>query len=150
MKNRFKFLFFCGLLLLFLNNCSFQQNEKITMAEYMKEVVEYNTKFNNAIDEVLDQIETFSGSETAKERLNTLLNNAVNIIEYLQNDLGPKIPAEASKHYSSMMEAYMLYKDGLEIYRKYVPVPLGEERKNNLKTAEDKFEQALQKLKNIK
>ena len=120
------------------------------MAEYMKEVVTQNAKFNNSLDEVLDQVETYNGSQTAQERLNTLIDNSVNIIEYLQNDLGSKIPDEASEHYNSMIKAYILYKEGLELYRKYVPAPLSDERKNNIKAAEDKFEQALQQLKNIK
>lgn len=150
MKNKFKFLCFCGLFLIFLNGCSFQNNKKITMAEYMKKVVECNAKFNNEIDEILDQIETYSGTESAKERLNNLIDSAISIIDYLKNDLGSKIPDEAEKHYKSMMEAYNLYKEGLELYRSSVPAPLGDERKNNIKSAEDKFEQALQKIKNIK
>ena len=150
MKNKLKYSFFCIFIFLLTSCAFFQNSKKITMPEYTKEIVEYNAKFNNALDEILDQIETYSGTDKAKERFNSLIDNAVSIINYLQNDLGPRVPDEAKNHYKNMMEAYNLYLEGLELYRNYIPASLSEERKNKISLAEDKFEQALQKIKSIK
>ncbi len=151
MKTKYIYVFFSLFVFIMLSSgCSLNQPSKITASEYIKEVVVQNQKFNNSIGDVLDQVETYNGSEDAKERLNKLIDNSLEIINYLKNDLGPRVPPESSEHYKSMMEAYNLYREGLEIYRDNVPKPLSDERKNNLKEAENKFEKGKEALKNIK
>ncbi len=150
MKNIIKLSIFCAILLIF-SACSFFKNsDKITNPEYVKIVVKQNLKFNNMIGDVLDQIETFTGTSASVERLNGLIDSTIELIDYLKNDLGPKVPDESLDHYNSMMEAYDLYKEGLLLYKTNVPLALGNERKENIKLAEDKFEQAREKLQSIK
>lgn len=151
MKIRYICAFFSlFIFILFSSGCSLNQPSKITTSEYTKEVVVQNQKFNNSMDEISDQVETYNGSESAKERLNKLIDNSLEIINYLKNDLGPKVPSENLDHYKSMMDAYDLYREGLELYRDNVPKPLSDERKNSLKEAENKFEKGKEALKNIK
>lgn len=145
-----KRLIFCIIMSIVLTACSFGQSPKITVPEYTKEVVLQNTKFNASIDEVLDQIETYNGSQESLDRLNKLIESSLNIINYLRDDLGPKVPNESIEHYKSMIGAYTLYQEGLELYRDNVPKPLNEERDNNIKSAENKFEEGKNALKNIK
>lgn len=148
MKNLSKYLIFCLIISVFLSSCSIGGAQKITTSEYTKEVVIQNTKFNSSIDDLFDHIETYSGTDEANQRLNALIDSAISIIDYLKV-LEPKIPQDNHKHYEQMMHAYEMYQDGLEIYRKNIPLELSNERNNNIKLAESKFEDAKNLLKNI-
>lgn len=150
MKQKYFYLIFCIFVFFIFSACSLQKNAKITTSEYTKEVVVQNTKFNSSLDQVLDQIETYNGSESSKERLNRLIDDTLAIINYIKNDLGPKVPSENYSHYESMLKAYDLYKEGLELYKNNIPAPLSDERKQNIQLAENKFEEAKSALKNLK
>ena len=150
MKNKWFYLFFCIIILINLTACSNQKNTKFTTAEYTKEIVVQNTKFNSALEEISDQIDTFNGSDASKQRLTKLIDDALAIIEYIKNDIKQKVPDENYAHYESMVKAYDLYKEGLELYKANVPAPLSEERKNNLRLADSKCEDGKNALKNIK
>lgn len=150
MKNIFKYSLFYIIICTILTACSIGNPTKLTTPEYIKEVVVQNTKFNSSIDEVLDQVETYNGSEESLTRLNKLIDNSISIINYLRNEIGSKVPDESYDHYKIMMDAYDLYQEGLELYRENMPKPLSEERKSNIKLAESKFEEGKNALKNIK
>lgn len=149
MKNKMKYLFFCLFVLLFSSSCSFSGNSKITTSEYTKEIVIQNTKFNATLDDIFDHVENYSGTNEAKDRLNSLINNAIEIIDYLKNDLGSKVSQNDYSHYEKMMNAYEIYREGLELYRNNIPLDLSDERNNNIKLAEDKFEEARKALQSI-
>ena len=89
-------------------------------------------------------------TKESTEKLEDTANKFGKFVEALKKQLGPKVPSEASSHYQSMMAAYDIYLEAVDMYKKAVPKPLGEERSKLLKEAENKMNEAKEAMKNIK
>jgi len=73
-----------------------------------------------------------------------------NFVNELEKQLGPKVPTSSKEHYQKMIEAYNMYLEGIEMYKKAVPKNLGEERNTQIKQAQDKISEAKKTMKNLK
>ena len=121
-----------------------------TQAEYIKEVVVQNQSFNDVLDKFLDEITRYDGSKEDTEELEATANKLSNFVKELDNQLGPKVPESSKGHYQKMMDAYNMYIEGIEMYKKAVPKNLGEERNTQLNQASDKIAEAKTAMKNLK
>ncbi len=128
----------------------YNSNRVLTKAEYIKEVTYQKEDFDDLLSKYFDQITSYNGTKESTEKLESTANKFGEFVAELKKQLGPKVPSEASSHYNSMMAAYDMYVEAVDMYKKAVPKPLGEERTALLKEAENKMVEAKEAMKNIK
>lgn len=128
----------------------YNSHRVFTKSEYIKEVTYQKEDFDDLMNKYFDQIVSYNGTKEATEKLENTANKFSEFVEELKKQLGPKVPAEASSHYKSMMAAYDIYLEAVDMYKKAVPKPLGEERTTLIKEAETKMNEAKDAMKNIK
>lgn len=128
----------------------YNSNRVLTKSEYIKEVTFQKEDFDDLMSKYFDQISAYNGTKESTEKLESTANKFGEFVEELKKKLGPKVPSEASNHYKSMMAAYDTYLEAVDMYKKAVPKPLGEERTTLLKEAEQKMSEAQDAMKNIK
>lgn len=143
------YMIFVTIICLGLGIYYFRTGQKMSAPEYTKEIVVQNTKFNNMLNEIFDQAETYNGSKESKERLDKLIENALEIIYYLKG-LGSSISQEYASHYKQMIGAYEMYEEALHLYKESIPMSLSDKRNDNIKLAEKKFEEAKNAIQSIK
>ncbi|MBR2578904.1 MAG: hypothetical protein IKE41_02060 [Clostridia bacterium] len=135
-----------GGVLLFVYN----SHRVLTKSEYIKEVTFQKEDFDDLLSKYFDQISSYNGTKESTEKLEATANKFSEFVEELKKQLGPKVPSEASGHYRSMMAAYDIYLEAVNMYKKAVPKPLGEERTTLLNEASQKMNEAQDAMKNIK
>ena len=135
-------IFVLVLPILFLGGCGIFSKGNFTKPEYIKEVIVRKEKFNDIIDNFLDQVETYDNTASSKDRLNNIATEAKNYIKDIKENLGPIVPDDCKTHYDNMMAAYNLYEEGIDLYLNNLPKPLGVERNNGIKSADAKFSEA--------
>lgn len=128
----------------------YNSHRVLTKSEYIKEVTFQKEDFDDLMSKYFDQISSYNGTKQSTEKLESTANKFGEFVEELKKQLGPKVPSEASSHYKSMMAAYDIYLEAVDMYKKAVPKPLGEERTALLKEAEQKMNEAQDAMKNIK
>ena len=133
----------------FLGGCKGITNGSFTKPEYIKEVIVHKEKFNDIMDKFLDQVDTYDGTEEAKNKLSSELAEATEYVNNIKADLGSKIPEDCREHYNNMIAAYNLYLEGMNIYVQNLPKALGDERNNAIKQAEDKLHEAQNAMMNL-
>ncbi len=121
-----------------------------TQAEYIKEVIVQNENFNNALDNFLDEISSYSGSREDTQKLENTANKLRNFVNELEKQLGPKVPNSSREHYQKMIDAYNIYLEGIDMYKKAVQKNLGDERNAQIKEAQNKIFEARNQMKNLK
>lgn len=121
-----------------------------TQAEYIKEVIVQNQSFNNTLDNFLDEVSSYTGSKEDTEKLENTANKLKNFVSELDKQLGPRVPSTSKEHYQKMMNAYNVYLEGIDMYKKAVPKNLGDERNAQIKEAQDKIFEARNQMKNLK
>lgn len=121
-----------------------------TQAEYIKEVIVQNQSFNNTLDNFLDEVSSYSGSKEDTEKLENTANKLKNFVNELEKQLGPRVPSTSKEHYQKMMDAYNVYLEGIDMYKKAVPKNLGDERNTQIKEAQNKILEAKTQMKNLK
>ena len=121
-----------------------------TQAEYIKEVIVQNQSFNNTLDNFLDEVSSYSGSKDDTEKLENTANKLKNFVNELEKQLGPRVPSTSKEHYQKMMDAYNVYLEGIDMYKKAVPKNLGDERNTQIKEAQNKILEAKTQMKNLK
>ena len=140
--------FIMFVLIILLSSCGNSQ-KTFTKPEYIKEVIVQKTNFDNVLDNFLDQVDTYNGTEESDERIERFVNQADTFIKNMQEQLGPKVPSESKDHYDKMMNAYKKYSEAMKLYQKALPKELGEERSNEIKTAEGKLNEANNDMMNL-
>ncbi len=120
-----------------------------TKAEYTKEVIVQNRDFEKAIDKFLDQIISYDGTSEANSKLKETASKFSEFVKALDDNLKSRVPKESKKHYEQMMKAYNIYLEAIDMYVRYVPKNLGEERRELLKQADSKLNEARLAMKNI-
>lgn len=151
-KNRWIILIFTlailigGGIFLFMVNSS----RVLTKSEYVKEAVFQKEDFEDLLDNYLDQVVSYNGTREATEKLENTATKLTEFVTKLRNELGPRVPKEASGHYDSMIKAYEMYVESVDMYKKAVPKPGGEERNTLLKEAGEKLKEAKEAMKNLK
>ena len=128
----------------------FNSHRVLTKSEYIKEVTFQKEDFDDLLSKYFDQISSYNGTKESTEKLESTANKFGEFVEELKKQLGPKVPAEASNHYKSMMAAYDTYLEAVDMYKKAVPKPLGDERTELLNEASQKMNEAGEAMKNIK
>lgn len=121
-----------------------------TQAEYIKEVIVQNQSFNNTLDNFLDEVSSYTGSKEDTEKLENTANKLKNFVSELDKQLGPRVPSTSKEHYQKMMDAYDMYLEGIDMYKKAVPKNLGDERNAQIREAQDKIFEARNQMKNLK
>lgn len=121
-----------------------------TQAEYIKEVIVQNQSFNNTLDNFLDEVSSYTGSKEDTEKLENTANKLKNFVSELDKQLGPRVPSTSKEHYQKMMDAYNMYLEGIDMYKKAVPKNLGDERNAQIREAQDKIFEARNQMKNLK
>ena len=121
-----------------------------TQAEYIKEVIVQHENFNNALDNFLDEISSYSGSKEDTEKLENTADKLRNFVNELEKQLGPKVPNTSREHYQKMIDAYNVYLEGIDMYKKAVQKNLGDERNTQIKEAQNKIFEARNQMKNLK
>lgn len=121
-----------------------------TQAEYIKEVIVQNQSFNNTLDNFLDEVSSYTGSKEDTEKLENTANKLKNFVSELEKQLGPRVPNTSKEHYQKMMDAYNMYLEGIDMYKKAVPKNLGDERNAQIREAQDKIFEARNQMKNLK
>lgn len=121
-----------------------------TQTEYIKEVIVQNQSFNNTLDNFLDEVSSYTGSKEDTEKLENTANKLKNFVSELEKQLGPRVPSTSKEHYQKMMDAYNVYLEGIDMYKKAVPKNLGDERNAQIKEAQDKIFEARNQMKNLK
>lgn len=121
-----------------------------TQAEYIKEVIVQNQSFNNTLDNFLDEVSSYNGSKEDTEKLENTANKLKNFVNELEKQLGPRVPSTSKEHYQKMMDAYGVYLEGIDMYKKAVPKNLGDERNTQIKEAQNKILEAKTQMKNLK
>lgn len=121
-----------------------------TQTEYIKEVIVQNQSFNNTLDNFLDEVSSYTGSKEDTEKLENTANKLKNFVSKLEKQLGPRVPSTSKEHYQKMMDAYNVYLEGIDMYKKAVPKNLGDERNAQIKEAQDKIFEARNQMKNLK
>lgn len=121
-----------------------------TQAEYIKEVIVQNQSFNNTLDNFLDEVSSYTGSKEDTEKLENTANKLKNFVSELDKQLGPRVPSTSKEHYQKMMDAYNVYLEGIDMYKKAVPKNLGDERNAQIREAQDKIFEARNQMKNLK
>ncbi len=140
--------FIMSALIILLSSCGNSQ-QVFTKPEYIKEVIAQKANFDNVLDNFLDQVDTYNGTEESNERIERFVNQADTFIKNMQEQLGPKVPGESKDHYNKMMEAYKKYSEAMKLYQKALPKELGEERSEEIKTAEGKLNEANNDMMNL-
>ncbi len=137
-------------LIILFSSCGCEKRQQVfTKPEYIKEVIAQKANFDNVLDNFLDQADTYNGTEESNERIERFVNQADTFIKNMQEQLGPKVPAESKDHYNKMMEAYKKYLEAMKLYQKALPKELGEERSKEIKTAEGKLNEANNDMMNL-
>ncbi len=124
-------------------------NKVFTRSEYIKEVVIQNQNFEDLLDNFLDQVVTYSGTKEETEKLDNTATKLENFVKALKEKLGPKVPYDSKTHYESMIAAYEIYLEAVNMYKKAVPKTLGAERTTQMKEAENKLADAREAMKNL-
>lgn len=137
-----------SVLIVLLSSCGKRQ-QVFTKPEYIKEVIAQKSNFDNVLDNFLDQIDTYNGTEESNERVERFVNQADTFIKNMQQQLGPKVPDDSKDHYNKMMKAYEKYLEAMRLYQKALPKELGEERSQEIKTAERKLNEANNDMMNL-
>lgn len=120
-----------------------------TKPEFVKEVCIQNTSFNQLLDKFLDQVASYDGTKESTEKLEKTANKFEKFIQALKEKLGPKVPNECKKYYENMMNAYDMYLQSIDMYKKAVPKNLSEERTTLMQQAEQKLKEAQSAMKNL-
>lgn len=128
----------------------YNSHRVLTKAEYIKEVTFQKEDFDDLLSQYFDEITSYNGTKESTEKIETTANKFGEFVTELKKQLGPKVPSEASSHYQGMIAAYEIYLEAIDMYKKAVPKPLGEERTSLLKEAENKMVEAKEAMKNIK
>lgn len=124
-------------------------NRVFTRAEYVKEVVIQNQNFEDLLDNFLDQVTTYNGTKAATEKLENTATKFQNFVNTLKEKLEPKVSYDSKPHYESMIAAYNIYLEAVDMYKKAVPKNLGEERTTQIREAENKLTEARKTMKNL-
>ncbi len=122
----------------------------LTKSEYIKEVIIQNQDFESALDGFLDQVSSYNGSKASTEKLEKTADKFPAFLNALEEKLGPRVPHESKEHYDKMIAAYKIYLEAIDMYKRYVPKKLGEERETLIKEADAKLSEARVAMKNIK
>lgn len=120
-----------------------------TRAEYIKEVVIQNRDFEKSVDKFLDQVISYNGTKESLDNLNNSASKFTEFVEELEKKLKPKVPNDSKKHYEQMISAYNIYLEAIDMYLRYTPKALGDERNELLKQAGTKLTEARDAMKNI-
>lgn len=125
-------------------------NRIFTQPEYVKEVIIQNENFNNLLDEFLDQVENYNGTVEATKKLEETAGRFNTFYDGLETKLKPHVPSTSKEHYNQMIDAYKIYLESVELYRKALPKKLSDERNQLLAEARNKLSQAKEAMKNLK
>ncbi|MBQ3093027.1 MAG: hypothetical protein IJC57_02080 [Clostridia bacterium] len=120
-----------------------------TRAEYIKEVVIQNRDFEKSVDKFLDQVISYNGTKESLDNLKNSASKFTEFVEELEKKLKPKVPNDSKKHYEQMISAYNIYLEAIDMYLRYTPKALGDERNELLKQAGTKLTEARDAMKNI-
>ena len=121
-----------------------------TKTEYVREVIFQNKEFEKVLDNFLDQVFSYDGTKASTEKLNNTAAKFPEFVEGLETKLEPRVPHESQDHFDQMIEAYKVYLDAIEMYRKAVLKNDIEERNILMSEAKTKLEEAKNTMKNIK
>ena len=121
-----------------------------TQPEYVKEVVIQNDNFNNLLNEFLDQVANYNGSVESTQKLEETANRFKTFYSGLETKLKPHVPNSSKDHYNQMLDAYKIYLEAVEIYKKAMPKKLSDERNQLISDAKNKLKEAQEAMKNIK
>ena len=125
-------------------------NRIFTQPEYVKEVIIQNENFNNLLDEFLDQVENYNGTVEATKKLEETAGRFNTFYDGLEAKLKPHVPSTSKEHYNQMIDAYKIYLESVELYKKALPKKLSDERNQLLAEARNKLSQAKEAMKNLK
>ena len=125
-------------------------NRIFTQPEYVKEVIIQNENFNNLLDEFLDQVENYNGTVEATKKLEETAGRFNTFYDGLETKLKPHVPSTSKEHYNQMIDAYKIYLESVELYKKALPKKLSDERNQLLAEARNKLSQAKEAMKNLK
>ncbi len=120
-----------------------------TRSEYIKEVIVQNDDFNNLIDDFLDKVSSYRGTQEDTEKLDASANNVIKFVSALKEKLGPRVGDDSKEHYEKMIAAYDKYLEAIEMYKKVVPKSAGEERAHQIHEAQQKLIDAQTAMKNL-
>lgn len=121
-----------------------------TQPEYVKEVVIQNENFNNLLDEFLDQVANYNGTVESTKKIEETASRFNTFYNGLETKLKPRVPSSSKDHYNQMLDAYKIYLDAVEIYKKALPKKLSDERNQLLSDARNKLNEANEAMKNLK
>lgn len=140
--------FIMSLVMVLLCSCGNSQ-QVFTKPEYIKEVIAQKANFDNVLDNFLDQVDTYNGTEESNERIERFVNQADTFIKNMQQQLEPRVPSDSKDHYNKMMAAYKKYLESMKLYQKALAKELGEERSEEIKDAEGKLNEANNDMMNL-
>ena len=132
----------------FLSSC--MGGDKVLLKEeYMKEIIIRKQSFDDILDNFLDQVDTYNGTDYSKQRLDEKGEEVIEFINTLENDLKDRVPSECKEHYQNMMKAYSTYLEGINLYIETLPKELSEERNEAIRSAEQKLHDAKEAMLNL-
>ncbi len=121
-----------------------------TQPEYVKEVIIQNDNFNNLLDEFLDQVANYNGTVEATKKIEETASRFNTFYNGLETKLKPHVPNTSKDHYNQMRDAYKIYLEAIEMYKKAMPKKLSDERNQLLSEARNKLNEAKEAMKNLK
>ena len=118
-------------------------------SEYIKEVIVQNDDFNNLVDDFLDKVSSYKGTQEDTEKVEASADKITKFITALKEKLGPRVGDDSKEHYEKMMAAYDKYLEAVEMYKKVVPKVMNEERSRQMYEAQLKLMEAQKDMKNL-
>lgn len=120
-----------------------------TRSEYIKEVIVQNDDFNNLLDEFLDRVSSYRGTQEDTEKVDASADKITKFVSALKERLGPRVGEDSKEHYEKMIAAYDKYLEAVDIYKKVVPKDAGEERAEQMYEAQQKLIEAQKAMKSL-
>lgn len=120
-----------------------------TRSEYIKEVIVQNEDFNNLIDDFLNKVSAYKGTQEDIEKVDESANKITTFVSTLKEKLGPRVGDDSKEHYEKMMAAYDKYVESIDMYKKVLPKSAGEERAQQLYEAQKKLIEAQMDMKSL-
>ncbi len=124
-------------------------NRHFTRSEYIKEVIVQNDDFNNLIDEFLDKVSSYNGTQEDMEKVENSASKISEFVSTLKEKLGPRVGDDSKEHYDKMIEAYDIYLEAIAMYKKTTPKNAGEERAKQMYEAQQKLIEAQKAMKSL-
>lgn len=120
-----------------------------TRSEYIKEVIIQNDDFNNLIDEFLDKVSSYSGTQEDIEKVENSAGKITEFVSVLKEKLGPRVADDSKEHYDKMIKAYDMYIEAIEMYKRTTPKNAGPERSQQMYEAQQKLIEAQNAMKSL-